>query len=157
MSRRTERVSSTIQKELAAIMLRELSDPRLTGMPSITRVKVSDDLSVADVFITVMGTPGQQTAALNALKHSAGLMRTRLTKQMTLRIAPYLKFHIDEDLKKELALQELLQKVADENAELDRKRAAAEAEAAGTAESQPAAAPAAGDESSQSPPLTTDN
>jgi len=42
---------------------------------------------------------------------------------MTLRIAPFLKFHIDEDLKKELALQELLHKVAQENAEIDRKRA----------------------------------
>jgi len=122
MSRRTERVSSTIRQELAAIMQRELNDPRLTGLPSITRVKVSDDLSVADVFITVMGTAGQQTAALNALKHSAGLMRTKLTKQMTLRIAPFLKFHIDEDLKKELELQALLQKVHDENAALDRKR-----------------------------------
>jgi ribosome-binding factor A len=112
-------------------MQRELSDPRLTGMPSITRVRISDDLSIADVFITVMGTIGQQTAALNALKHSAGLMRTLLTKQLTLRVAPFLKFHIDEDLKKELALQEVLQKVADENAELDRKRAEAAAAAGG--------------------------
>src|SRR5437868_10005619 len=131
MSRRTEKVASTVHKELAQIMLRELVDPRLVGLPSITRVKVSEDLSIADVFITVMGTPGQQTAALNALKHSAGLMRTRLTKQLTLRVAPFLKFHIDEDLKKELALQEVLQKVADENAELDRKRAEAAAAARG--------------------------
>jgi len=129
MSRRTERVSSTIQRELAMIMLRELNDPRLVGMPSITRVKVSDDLSIADVFITVMGTPGQQTAALNALKHSAGMMRLMLTKRMTLRIAPFLKFHIDEDLKKELELQELLAKVAAETAENDRLRAEREAAA----------------------------
>ena len=93
---------STIQQELAQIIMRELNDPRLTGMPSITRVKVSADLSIADVFITIMGTPGQQTAALNALKHSAGMMRTKLTKALTLRMAPFLKFHIDEDLKKEL-------------------------------------------------------
>ena len=123
-------LGSTIQKELMDIIMRELNDPRLTGMPSITRVKISDDLSVADVFVTVMGTPGQQTAALNALKHSAGLMRVRLTKQLTLRIAPYLKFHLDEDLKKELELQEILHKVALENAELDRKRAEAAAAAA---------------------------
>jgi ribosome-binding factor A len=123
MSRRTERVASTIQHELAQIIMRELSDPRLTGMPSITRVKVSADLSIADVYITVMGTPGQQNAALNALKHSAGLMRTKLTAAMTLRVAPYLKFHIDENLKKELEVQELLRKVAEENAELDRQRA----------------------------------
>jgi len=112
-----------MQRELATIILHELTDPRLTGMPSVTRVKVSPDLSVADVYVTIMGTPGQQKAALNALRHSAGLMRTRLTQAMDLRHTPYLKFYIDEDLKKELAMMELLQKVADENAELDRKRA----------------------------------
>src|SRR6185437_14887926 len=80
MSRRTERLASIIQKELGGIILHELSDPRLQGFPSITRVKVSPDLAAADIFVTVMGTPGQQKAALNALQHSAGLMRTRLTK-----------------------------------------------------------------------------
>src|SRR5688500_3764947 len=93
MSRRTEMLGSTIQKELAAIIMRELSDPRLVGLPSITRVKVSPDLSIADVFVTIMGTPGQQTAALNALRHSAGMMRTKLTKMLSLRQSPYLKFH----------------------------------------------------------------
>jgi hypothetical protein len=97
--------------------------------------------------MTVMGTPGQQTAALNALKHSAGMMRTLLTKKMTLRIAPFLKFHMDEDLKKELALQELLQKVADENAELDRRRRAAEGQ-----EAAPAQQSAPQNPDSQQPP-----
>ena len=125
-------LGSTIQKELAQIILRDLHDPRLTGMPSITRVKVSADLSIADVYVTIMGTPGQQTAALNALRHSAGLMRTRLTKALTLRVAPFIKFHLDEDLKKELDMMDLLDQVHKENEELDRKRAeAAAAEAAG--------------------------
>ena len=143
MSRRAEKVASVIQKELAEIIMRELQDPRLTGLPSITRVKVSEDLSAADVFVTVMGTAGQQSAAMHALQSSAGLMRTRLTKALTLRVAPFLKFHVDEDLKKELELQTLLQKVADENAELDRKRAA-EGAAPDEGQSEPA-----GDEKSQ--------
>jgi ribosome-binding factor A len=130
MSRRTEMLGSTIQKELAQIIMRELNDPRLTGMPSITRVKVSPDLSVADVYMTIMGTEGQQNAALNALRHSAGMMRTKLTKLLSLRQSPYLKFHIDENLKKELAVLETLRVVAEENAELDRKRAEAAAAAA---------------------------
>ena len=130
------------------MIMRDLNDPRLPTIVSITRVKLTNDLSLADVYVTVMGTPGQQTAALNALKHSAGMMRTLLTKKMTLRIAPFLKFHMDEDLKKELALQELLQKVADENAEIDRRRAA---------EAQPEDAsaghePAPADADSQQPP-----
>lgn len=125
MSRRTEKVASTLQFELAKIIMHELSDPRLTRMISITRVHIAEDISTADVYVSIMGTPGQQTAALNALKHSAGLMRTKLTKQLTLRIAPFLKFHIDEELQKELAMLDILRKVADENAEIDRKRAEA--------------------------------
>lgn len=122
MSRRTERVASVIQQELAMMILRELTDPRLVGLPSVTRVKVSEDLSIADVYVTVMGTPGQQNAALNALKHSAGAMRTRLTESLSMRITPFLKFHLDEALKKELAMMELLDKVARENEELEKRR-----------------------------------
>ena len=107
------------------MILRELDDPRLTGMPSITRVKVSDDLSMADVYFTSMGTPGQQTAALNALRHSAGAMRTKLTKSLSIRQTPYLRFHLDEQLKKELDVLHLLDQVHQENEELDRKRAEA--------------------------------
>ncbi len=136
MSRRTEMIGSAIQRELAVMILRDLDDPRLTGLPSITRVKVSPDLSIADVYITVMGTEGQQTAALNALRHSAGLMRSKLTKEMTLRVAPYLKFHLDEKLKKEIEMLTLLEKVAQENAEIDRRRQEQAANAA------PADAPA---------------
>src|SRR5437660_12490339 len=100
MSRRTEMLGSTIQRELMWIIQRDLNDPRLAGMPSITRVKVSHDLSVADVYVTIMGTPGQRNAALNALKHSAGMMRVKLTKALTIRVAPFIKFHLDENLEK---------------------------------------------------------
>ena len=138
MSRRTERVASIIQQELATIILHELNDPRLTGMPSITRVKVSEDLSIADVFVTIMGTPGQQSAALNALKHSAGMMRSRLTKILTLRSAPFVKFHMDDNLKRELEVLNLLRKVALENEEMDRKRAAETGTPAGESAVEPA-------------------
>jgi len=123
MSRRTERLGSTIRQELALIIMRELNDPRLTGMPSITRVKVSEDLSSADVYITSMGTAGQQTAALNALKHSAGVMRTKLTKALSIRQVPFLRFHLDEQLKKELEILDLLDKVAKESQERQQNQA----------------------------------
>ncbi|HZN68108.1 MAG TPA: 30S ribosome-binding factor RbfA [Tepidisphaeraceae bacterium] len=130
MSRRTEMLASTIQKELATMIMRELNDPRLPSIVSITRVKVTEDLSFADVFVTVMGTQGQQNAALNALKHSAGVMRTKLTKVLSIRQAPYLRFQFDEGLKKELEVLDLLDKVARENEEIDRRRAEAQGGAA---------------------------
>ena len=118
-------LGSTIRRELMQIIMRELDDPRLTGMPSITRVLVTKDLEYADVFVTVMGTPGQQTAALNALKHSAGMMRAKLTRLLSIRQAPYLRFQFDEGLKKELAVLDLLEKARQESEELDRRRAEA--------------------------------
>ena len=117
MTRRTEMLGSTIQRELMDIIMRDLSDPRLSGMPSITRVKVSPDLSIADVYVTIMGTPGHQEAALNALKHSSGIMRTRLTKVLSIRQAPFLKFHIDEGLRKELAVLDAIRKANEEDRE----------------------------------------
>lgn len=114
MSRRTEMIGSTLQKELMQLIMRDLHDPRLGGLPSITRVEVSTDLSQADVFVTIMGTEGKQTLALNALKHSAGLMRQKLQKTLPMRTVPFLKFHIDDKLKKEIAVLELIEKARQE-------------------------------------------
>jgi ribosome-binding factor A len=83
-------LGSTIQREIALMIQRDIDDPRLPSVVSVTRVKIAPDLSVADVFVTIMGTPGQQTAALNALKHSAGMLRGKLTKSLSLRVAPYI-------------------------------------------------------------------
>lgn len=115
------------------IIQHELTDPRIMGFPSVTRVKVSEDLSVADVYLTIMGTSGQQTAALNAIRHSAGMMRSRLTKELSLRQVPFLKFHIDEQLRKELEVMALLQKVKSEEAEMAERAAKLEAEEAADA------------------------
>lgn len=108
MSRRTEMLGSTIQRELAEYIQRELNDPRLPTIVSITRVKVTDDLEYADVYVSIMGTEGQKNAGLIALKHSSGLMRTKLTKSLSLRQAPFIRFHHDEQLQKELAVLEVL-------------------------------------------------
>jgi ribosome-binding factor A len=115
-------IGSTLQQELMSIIMRELNDPRLTGMPSITRVKVAEDLGTADVYVTIMGTEGKQTAALNALKHSAGMMRQKLQKTLPMRTIPYLKFQMDENLKKELSVLELIGKAVAEEDQLKASR-----------------------------------
>jgi ribosome-binding factor A len=125
MSRRTERLGSIIRQELMLIIQRELSDPRLVGLPTVTRVEVTEDLAEAEVFVTVMGSAGKQQAALTALRASAGLMRSRLTKLLSIRTVPFLKFQLDQKLKKELELMGLLEEISRENQELDRRRNAA--------------------------------
>lgn len=111
MSRRTERLASAFQREIATIIMRELHDPRIKLSPSVTRVKVAEDLSTADVYVTIMGTPGEQSAAFHALQHSAGMIRSRLAKDFDIRQMPYLRFHIDEGARREVEMLELLHKI----------------------------------------------
>lgn len=117
-------LGSTIQRELADFIMRELNDPRLPTIVSITRVVVTDDLEYADVYVSIMGTDAQKNLGLIALKHSSGLMRTRLTKALSIRIAPFIRFHHDEQLAKELEILTVLEN-------LRKEREAAEAAAKG--------------------------
>jgi ribosome-binding factor A len=151
MSRRTEMLGSTIQRELAAMIQRDLNDPRIPTIVSITKVRVTNDLEFADVYLSVMGTPGQQHAALNALKHSAGLMRSKLTRALSIRQAPFLRFNLDEQIKKEIEVLELLEFV---RVEREQQEAAKLREAAGEAGAEADGEADAGKEGDAAGPAT---
>jgi ribosome-binding factor A len=109
--RRLERVASVIRQEVGQELMRGLEDPRLDGtLPSVTRVRVAPDLAVADVYMSFMGTPGKQSAALHAIRGAASLFRGALGKALSTRIVPQLRFHIDEQLDKELAVLDLIRR-----------------------------------------------
>ena len=63
MSRRTERVNDLIRDELSDLLLREVNDPRLGGLISITHVEVTPDLSDARVSVSIMAPPAEQKEA----------------------------------------------------------------------------------------------
>jgi ribosome-binding factor A len=117
MSRRAEKIGSAIRQEVSQVIMRELNDPRLDGLlPSITRVKVADDMSIADLYVIFMGTQGKQAAGLAALRHAAGMMRTKVAKALTTRTVPYLRFHLDEAYRKEMEVLDLIRRVEREHA-----------------------------------------
>ena len=120
MSRRTERVGSAIRQEVMEVIQRQLDDPRLDGtLPSVTRVKVAEDLSTADVYCVLMGTPGKQTAGLAALKHAAGMMRGQVGRALSTRTVPLLRFHLDEAYRKEMEVLDLINKAERERREAE--------------------------------------
>jgi len=114
-------LASTIQRELAEMVMRDLDDPRVPSIISITRVKVSPDLSVADVFFTALGTAGQESAALHALRQASGMMRGKLTRALSLKQAPFLKFHVDDNLKRELGVLGLIDQARREREEREQR------------------------------------
>ena len=95
MSRRTERVNELIRHELSDLLLRELRDPRLDGLISLTRVEVSPDLYNARVLVSVMSETANPDDALKALNAAAGFLHKELVHRLDMRRVPFLTFQMD--------------------------------------------------------------
>ena len=98
MSRRSERVSELLRHELGQLIVRDLKDPRLSGIVSITVVETTNDLKKARVSVSVMGSPEVQEAAMRGIASASGYMRHELGKRLALRHVPDLSFVLDHSL-----------------------------------------------------------
>ncbi len=115
MSRRTQRVGNLVRQTLGEVLLSKLSDPRIDpARTSITRVEVPEDLLTAKVFVSVLGTQGQQSRTIHALQHAAGRLQELLRDRVTLRHTPVLSFQLDTQFKKTLETLGIIQQAMDE-------------------------------------------
>ena len=99
---RTQRLGEQIQRDLATLIQRELKDPRL-GMVTVNFVKLSKDLSYADVNVTVLvadDAPERIAASLAILNQASTFLRTELGRGLKVRKVPNLRFHYDYSLKR---------------------------------------------------------
>jgi ribosome-binding factor A len=91
------RVADFVRDELANIIVRKVRDPRV-GMISINDVKVSKDLSFADVYVSSVDISGedQKQELVDVLNKAAGFFRTELSGRHKMRTTPKPRFHYDE-------------------------------------------------------------
>lgn len=106
---RAQKVADQIQRELSAILHRELRDPRV-GMITLTGVEVSPDCAHATVFYTCLDVSHIPEAA-EGLRRAAGFLRTQLAKRIKLYTAPELRFVYDESIERGARLSQLIDSV----------------------------------------------
>jgi ribosome-binding factor A len=137
---RTQRIESEIQRVLAALIAREVKDPRV-GNITITAVSVAPDMGSARVFFTPFASRHSPEEALTGLTRAAGFLRGELGRRLALRHAPRLEFVFDESVEGAARLTHLIdQAVADDRA------------AAPDKEDPAAPGPPAAPQGSESPP-----
>lgn len=105
---RVDRVAGLIQRKLAQIIQTEIKDPRLPRFITVSAVKVSNDLSLAKVYITIFGEQLDRDMVLDILNNSSGFLRTALARSMKLRIIPKLRFVYDESIEYGNSLRNLI-------------------------------------------------
>ncbi len=94
---RLGRIDEELRKELSQIISYEIKDPNLTGLISVTKVKITPDLKYAKVYVSILNSKSEKDT-IDTLKRSAGFVRTLIAKRINLRITPELIFEKDDSM-----------------------------------------------------------
>ena len=116
-SNRINRINDEIQRELAA-QLRNLKDPRVSGMVSITRVDTTNDLRYARVYVSALDK-AREKDVLKGLKSASGFLRRELGRALQLRYTPELQFLGDDSIQHGAHILELLRQEEEKDAARD--------------------------------------
>ncbi len=114
---RASRLASSVQQEVAIMInekqLKELKDPRLQGIVSITEVRVTNGYQHMDIFLSVM-EPEHEAGVIEVLKEATSSIRGEICRRFKLRTAPTLVFHLDESIKRGCKVWDLLDKIQEQ-------------------------------------------
>ena len=92
------RINGEVQKELSRIISREIKDPRIHPMTSVTQVMVTQDLKECKAYISVLGDEKAQADTLEGLRSATGYIRRELAHSINLRNTPELTFIMDQSI-----------------------------------------------------------
>ena len=94
---RLERINEELKKEISSIISYELKNPNVTGLISVTKVKVTPDLKYAKVYVSILNSKNVKET-LAGLKKSSGFIRSEIAKRINLRITPEIIFELDDSM-----------------------------------------------------------
>jgi len=114
---RTERIGAEIQKELSKIIRDDLNDPRLsdTAAVSVIEVRVTNDLSFADCYISVLGDTTKKEDVLDALNQAKGYIKMLIGDRMRLRSMPEFRFKLDESIEYGVYMDKLIKETIEKD------------------------------------------
>lgn len=113
--RRQERMNIEIQRALARIIQEQIKDPRIDFTSvSIIRVEVSNDLSHARVYVSVLGDSKKQDETMQALQKAKGYIRTELAQKIQVKHAPELDFRLDRSIEHGIYIASLLDELKED-------------------------------------------
>lgn len=115
MAHRIERVNSLIRQEISELLRRQVKDPRLGNLISITSVSTSPDLRHAKVFVSRIGNEEEKQETLSVLAAASGFFRKELAQRLRLRRIPELSFQRDDSIERGEYLLQLIDEVSTES------------------------------------------
>ncbi len=113
MSRRIEQLTSDIERGVRDVLARGLHDPRVSGLITVTKVRVLPDMSRALIDISVLPEEKQELT-LHGIIAAASHIRRQVSDQVRARTLPDFVFRLDTRLKKEAAVLKDIEKIREQ-------------------------------------------
>src|SRR6476661_600178 len=115
LTHRVERIQEQVREEVSQMLATEVRDPGV-GLVTVTRTKVTGDLSLARVYWTIIGDANERKKTQKALERAGGFVRHLLAERLSLRRVPEVKFIYDESVAAQDRIEQIIQEIHAEDA-----------------------------------------
>ncbi len=102
------RINQEVQRELSSLILREVKDPRIAPMTTVSDVYVAPDLKSAKIYISVLGDDNVKNDTIKGLRSAAPFLRSSLARSLNLRNTPELQFILDDSIEYGVRMNHLI-------------------------------------------------
>jgi len=114
-TRRQEKIARAVKEGVSDAIAHHLSDPRIEGFVSVTRVEMAVDLRNADVYISIFGgDEPAQNKTFAAITHAKSRIQSLVAGKLQSKFCPVLHFYLDEKFKKTLETMKLIDQAVSE-------------------------------------------
>jgi ribosome-binding factor A len=113
-SRRLLKAAEAIREVIGMAVITDLHDPRVRDV-TVTGVEVAPDMRQAKVYVSVMGSEAKQNLSLRGLQSAAGFLQSKVARRIDTRYTPKLQFVLDQGVKKQLEVSQILGRVLNED------------------------------------------
>jgi ribosome-binding factor A len=115
LTHRVERIQEQVREEVSQMLQTEVRDPGV-GLVTVTRAKVTPDLSLARIYWTIIGDDNERKKTQKALERASGFVRHLLAERMSLRRSPEVKFIFDQSVGAQDRIEQIIQEIHAEEA-----------------------------------------
>ena len=107
---RMDRVNEELKREISIIIDKNLKNPNITGIISVTKVKTSPDLKFARVYISLLNCKSKKNT-LEGLKNASGFIRSEIARNVNLRYTPEIIFEVDDTMEYGSKIENILNEI----------------------------------------------
>ena len=105
------RINEEVRRQLQEIIMRELKDPRIDPMTSITKVEVAPDLKTCKAYVSVLGNADALEETVEGLSRAEGYVRRELARTVNLRNTPQIRFIADDSIAYGVGMSRIIDEV----------------------------------------------